>query len=168
MAGGYGMLSDYVFDDKADDIRGSSVFAVNEEDKFGKIKDVIFDQNTGKIVFLIVDAEHSKFLVPPEHVWEARHRANSFVTDLSRSQLDSLPTLNLDRLKHDNQRWRDYEAEYRASWPEWQQRPEQHTSSSIFEKFQDKIRAHRDRISGPEPQPAQSQRVDEGDQRKVS
>jgi sporulation protein YlmC with PRC-barrel domain len=148
---GYGMLTDYVFDDRANDIRGASVYAINEQDKFGKIKDVVFDQNTGKIIYLIVDADHSKFLVPPSHIWEARQRQGEFVTDLSRTQIDNLPTLDLDRLKHDNQRWRDYESEYRSSWPEWQTTATGHGApvGNRVNHFEDRIRADRERIPRP-------------------
>ena len=167
---GYGVLTDYVFDDRADDIRGASVYAINEQDKFGKIKDVVFDQNTGKIVYLIVDADHSKFLVPPSHIWEARQRQGDFVTDLSRAQIDSLPTLDMDLLKHDNQRWRDYESEYRASWPERQTTASGHGApiSNRLNRFEEKIQGHRDRISQPADTGMPPQGVDTEQQRKVS
>ena len=42
----YGMLRDYRFTDAAEDIRGSKLYGLNDE-KLGKIDDVIFDYFTG-------------------------------------------------------------------------------------------------------------------------
>src|SRR5205085_750646 len=66
----YGLLRDYRFEDlnTEDDIRGSNVYGRNDE-KLGKIDDVIFDHATGSIRFVVVDTggwfTHKKFLVPP-------------------------------------------------------------------------------------------------------
>ncbi len=44
----YGMLRDYRFRDAAEDIRGCKLYGLNDE-KLGKIDDVIFDYSTGVI-----------------------------------------------------------------------------------------------------------------------
>jgi sporulation protein YlmC with PRC-barrel domain len=70
----YGTLGDYRFADvkeAADDIRGSKVYGFNGE-KLGEIDDVIFDQDSGGIVYVVVDTggwlSSKKFLVPPREV----------------------------------------------------------------------------------------------------
>ena len=66
----YGTLRDYHFVDNesADDIRGGSkVYGLNNE-KLGKIDDVIFDHSTGQIRYVVVDTggwlSSKKFIVP--------------------------------------------------------------------------------------------------------
>ena len=49
-----GMLRDYRFTNDAEDIRGSKLYGLNDE-KLGKIDDVIFDHATGDIRYIVVD-----------------------------------------------------------------------------------------------------------------
>jgi uncharacterized protein YrrD len=62
-----GMLRDYRFTEAAEDIRGSQLYGVNDE-KLGKIDDVIFDHATGTIRYIVVDTggwlSTKKFIVP--------------------------------------------------------------------------------------------------------
>jgi uncharacterized protein YrrD len=44
----YGTLRDHRFDDDVDDIRGASLYGMDDE-KLGKIDDVIFDHGSGAI-----------------------------------------------------------------------------------------------------------------------
>ena len=67
----YGTLRDYRFtdiDEATDDIRGSKVYGFNDE-KLGKIDDVIFDHATGQIRYVVIDTgggcPSKKFIVPP-------------------------------------------------------------------------------------------------------
>jgi uncharacterized protein YrrD len=67
----YGTLRDYHFtdvDEATDDIRGAKVYGLNDE-KLGKIDDVIFDHSTGDIRYVVVDTggllSSKKFIVPP-------------------------------------------------------------------------------------------------------
>lgn len=67
----YGTLRDYRFQDTdkiRDDIRGSKVYGINDE-KLGKIDDVIFDHTMGTIRYAVVDTggwlSSKKFIVPP-------------------------------------------------------------------------------------------------------
>src|SRR5205085_5074293 len=53
----YGTLRDYRFthiDAATDDIRGSKVYGLNDE-KLGKIDDVIFNHSTGEITYVVID-----------------------------------------------------------------------------------------------------------------
>jgi sporulation protein YlmC with PRC-barrel domain len=53
----YGTLGDYRFTDTqeaATDIRGSKVYGLKDQE-LGKLDDVVFDEATGAIVFVVVD-----------------------------------------------------------------------------------------------------------------
>jgi len=69
----YGLLRDYRFEDEgtADDIRGAKIYGRDDE-KLGKIDDVIFDHTTGNIRYVVVDTggwlSSKKFLVPPDRI----------------------------------------------------------------------------------------------------
>jgi sporulation protein YlmC with PRC-barrel domain len=65
----YTTLRDYRFGRDIDDIRGSSVYGADDE-KIGKIDDVVFDSNSGQIRYLVVDTggwlTSRRFLLPPD------------------------------------------------------------------------------------------------------
>ncbi len=68
----YGTLRDYRPSEvAADDIRGSHVYGTND-DKLGKIDDIIFDHTTADIRYVVVDTggwlSSKKFLVPTERI----------------------------------------------------------------------------------------------------
>jgi uncharacterized protein YrrD len=67
----YGMLRDYRFTDAAEDIRGARLYGLNDE-KLGKIDDVIFDHSTGSIGYVVVDTggwlSTKKFVVPADRL----------------------------------------------------------------------------------------------------
>lgn len=50
----YGTLKDFRVADAAEDIRGSHLYGL-EDEKLGKIDDVIFDHSTGNIRYVVVD-----------------------------------------------------------------------------------------------------------------
>lgn len=66
----YGTLRETRFQD-LDDIRGAEVYGVNDE-KLGKIDDVIFDHSSGEIRYVVVDTggwlSSKKFLVPANRI----------------------------------------------------------------------------------------------------
>ncbi|HLV87544.1 MAG TPA: PRC-barrel domain-containing protein [Candidatus Sulfotelmatobacter sp.] len=117
----YGTLGDYRFADTkeaASDIRGSKVYGRNDEE-LGKIDDVWFDQQTGGIVYLVVDTggwlSTKKFLVPPEEVRPSLQHENDFLVDLTKQQIESFPPYDGEKLNSE-ERWADYERRYRAKW----------------------------------------------------
>src|SRR5579864_3977362 len=65
----YGTLKDLRVAEAADDIRGSHLYGLNDE-KLGKIDDVIFDHSSGNIRYIVVDTggwlSSKKFIVPAE------------------------------------------------------------------------------------------------------
>jgi uncharacterized protein YrrD len=50
----YGRLGNYQFGQTAEDIRGAALYGLNDE-KLGKIDDVIFDHSSGDIQYVVVD-----------------------------------------------------------------------------------------------------------------
>jgi uncharacterized protein YrrD len=68
----YGTLREFRFSDRdADDIRGSSVYGT-DDDKLGKIDDVIFDHSTGDIRYAVIDTggwlSTKKFIIPADRL----------------------------------------------------------------------------------------------------
>jgi hypothetical protein len=114
----HGMLRDYRFTDAAEDIRGSSLYGRNDE-KLGKIDDVIFDYSTGLIGYVVVDTggwlSTKEFLVPVDRVRSSAEHKEDFAVDLTKSQVESFPPYKELDLESDEQ-WSDYERRYRSKW----------------------------------------------------
>src|SRR5690349_22632138 len=117
----YGTLRDYRFSDTdaaKDDIRGSHVYGRDDE-KLGKIDDVIFDHASGEISYVVIDTGgwlHSKkFLVPPDRLESSAKHEDDFQVDLTKQQIESFPPYDEDALK-DDEKWGDYERKYRSKW----------------------------------------------------
>ena len=77
----FGMLREYRFADVAEDIRGSKLYGLNDE-KLGKIDDVIFDYSTGQIRYIVVDTggwlSTKKFVVPADQLRRLRRTQRRF------------------------------------------------------------------------------------------
>jgi sporulation protein YlmC with PRC-barrel domain len=114
----YGTLKDYRLSDPAEDIRGSHLYGLNDE-KLGKIDDVIFDHPTAQISYVVIDTggwlSTKKFIVPAQHMRASAKHKDDFVIDLSKKQIESFPPYNETDLESD-QLWSDYEQRYRAQW----------------------------------------------------
>lgn len=114
----HGMLRDYRFTDAAEDIRGAKLYGLDDE-KLGKIDDVIFDHSTGVIRYVVVDTggwlSTKKFLVPAERLRESTEHQDDFVVDLSKQQVEGFPPYDEAHLESDEQ-WSDYEGRYRSKW----------------------------------------------------
>ena len=116
----YGLLQGYRFDDEgtADDIRGSQVYGRNDE-KLGKIEDVIFDHSTGAIRYVVVDTggwfSHKKFLVPPHRLHSAAEHYGDFAVNLDKSQIETLPPYHEPDLQS-QEKWKRYEKRYDTAW----------------------------------------------------
>ena len=111
-----GTLRDFRFENSSDDIRGATLYGRDDE-KLGKIHDVIFDHSTGALRYLVVDTGgwlHSKqFLVPADRV-RPRGDSDEFVLDLSKKQVENFPPYDESCLS-DDKRWNEYECEYRGA-----------------------------------------------------
>jgi hypothetical protein len=114
----YGVLGKYQFPESKEDIRGAHVYGKNDE-KLGKIKDVIFDHTTGDIGYAVVDTggwlKSKEFLVPANQLRVAAEHRDEFECDCTKQQIESFPAYHQEDLKSED-RWRDYEGRYRAKW----------------------------------------------------
>lgn len=117
----YRTLGNYRFsstEDAADDIRGCKIYGLNDE-KLGEVDDVIFDQASGAIVFVIVDTggwlTSKKFIVPPEEIGPSLRHKDDFQVDLTKDQIEGFPPYDSARLSSE-ERWADYEKRYRSNW----------------------------------------------------
>ncbi|HUK25679.1 MAG TPA: PRC-barrel domain-containing protein [Terriglobales bacterium] len=119
----YGTLGDYRFSDAQDaasDIRGASVYGSNDH-KLGEIDDVIFDQATGGIVYVVVDTggwlSSRKFIVPPGRLRPSMQHENDFLVNLSKEQIENFPPYDGTAVTSE-EKWADYERRYRSKWVE--------------------------------------------------
>jgi sporulation protein YlmC with PRC-barrel domain len=114
----HGMLRDYRFTDAAEDIRGSKLYGSNNE-KLGKIDDVIFDHTSGVIRYVVVDTggwlSTKKFLVPADRLRASAEHQDDFTVDVSKEQIEGFPPYDESHLESDDQ-FADYEGRYRSKW----------------------------------------------------
>lgn len=127
----YGRLKEYRFSgtEAADDIRGAKVYGL-EDEKIGKIDDVIFDHGTGDIEYAVVDTggwlSSKKFIVPPERLRPSAKHENDYEISASKEQIESLPRYDENDVESQD-RWKDYEKSYKAAWHDG---PVQHRKGS--------------------------------------
>jgi sporulation protein YlmC with PRC-barrel domain len=119
----YGTLGDYRFSDTQEaalDIRGAKVYGPKDQ-KLGEIDDVIFDEATGAIVFVVVDTggwlSTKRFIVPPQEIRPSLQHEDDFLVDLTKEQIESFPPYDRAALTSEEQ-WADYEQRYRSKWVE--------------------------------------------------
>ena len=118
----YGTLREYRFSGDVDDIRGASLYGINDE-KLGKIDDVIFNHGNGAVQYVVVDSggwlSSKKFLVPPDGIRAYGKDQDDFYVDMTKKQIEALPRYDEDTFKNDksdNERdWSDYDGRYRKS-----------------------------------------------------
>lgn len=113
----YGILGTTSLVESADDIRGSHLYGVNDE-KLGKIDDVIFDHSTGDIQYVVVDTgwlKSKKFIVPARGLRASQKHKDDFEANLSKEQVESFPPYKESDLESES-KWNDYEGRYRAKW----------------------------------------------------
>jgi sporulation protein YlmC with PRC-barrel domain len=127
----YGLLRDYRFDDEgtAEDIRGSKLYGLNDE-KLGKIDDVIFDHSSGSIRYVVVDTggwlSGKKFLVQPQRIRASSRHKDDFEISATKEQIERLPEYKESDLESD-ENWKKYEKRYEAAWDDG---PLQHRKGS--------------------------------------
>lgn len=115
----YGVLRDYKFEN-VEDVRGAEVYGVNNE-KLGKIDDIIFNHSTGEIRYVIVDTggwlKSKRFLVPANRIEPYGNHDDKFYAELDQKRIQMLPEFNDDTLKSENE-WANYEGRYHDRWNE--------------------------------------------------
>jgi len=87
----YGMLKDTVIAGSAEDIRGTHLSGANDE-KLGKISDVIFDHSTADIRYIVVETgwlHTKKFLVPAEAIRVSSRHEDDFEANLTKQQIEN-------------------------------------------------------------------------------
>lgn len=114
----YGTLKGNPVGETAEDIRGSHLYGANDE-KLGKIDDVIFDHSTGDIRYIVVDTggwlSSKKFIVPAQGIRASAKHENDFQASLTKPQIESFPPYNESDLESES-KWQGYESRYRAKW----------------------------------------------------
>ncbi len=114
----YGMLRDYRFIGDVDDIRGASLYGAND-DKLGKIDDVIFDHATGTIQYAVVDTggwlSTKKFLVPADRIRPYAKDEKGFAIDATKKQIESLPKYDENAFGTAAD-WNQYDKQHREAW----------------------------------------------------
>jgi len=111
----YGLLENYKFAEAADDIRGATLYGRDDE-KLGKIDDVIFDHGTGDIGYVVVDTgwlTTKKFIVPADGLRASPKHEDGFVCHLTREQIEGFPPYDKTDLASE-EKWSNYEGRYRS------------------------------------------------------
>lgn len=116
----YGLLRNYRFEDlnTEDDIRGATIYGRNDE-KLGKVDDVVFDHSTGSIKYVVVDSggwfSSKKFLVPSHRLHASAEHDGDFAANLDKQQIESLPVYKESDLDSED-RWKTYERQFDDAW----------------------------------------------------
>jgi hypothetical protein len=117
----YGTLGDYRFtdlNDAADDIRGANVYGPDDE-KLGKIDDVIFDHASGGITYVVIDTggwlSSKKFIVPPNELHPSLQHRDDYRVELSKERIETFLPYDGTAVTNE-ERWADYEKRYRSNW----------------------------------------------------
>jgi len=119
----YALLGDYRFGNAAEDIRGAALYGFDDkgqdDEKLGKIQDVIFDHSTGEIGYVVVDTggwlTTDEFIVPADRLRPSGKHDGQFACDLTKKQVESFPPYD-EKVLHEQEKWTDYEDRYRAKW----------------------------------------------------
>ena len=113
-----GTLSNYPLTESTEDVRGAKLYGT-EDEKLGKIDDVIFDHSTGNINYIVVDTggwlSTKEFVVPANRLRASHKHEGDFAVDLTKQQIESFPPYNEKDLSSED-KWNDYEGKYRSKW----------------------------------------------------
>ncbi len=108
-------LRDIRFANREDDIRGATLYGVDNE-KLGRIDDVIFEHASGLIRYAVVDTggwlSHRQVLVPAGRVHNYEPEPGAFQVDMVKKHVQRLPEFDRSLLRSADD-WRDYERHYR-------------------------------------------------------
>lgn len=125
----YGTLRNFRFTDESEDIRGANIYGVNDE-KLGKIDDVILDHTSGTVRYAVVDTggwlSSRKFLVPANRIEPYHRDKNDFYVGLDKSRIEQFPPYDEKSLASEKD-WGEYETRYQKAWTE---APVQHREGS--------------------------------------
>ena len=115
----FGTLKSFRFSEgDAEDIRGAAIYGLNDE-KLGKIDDVIFDHTTGDIHYAVIDTggwlSSKKFIISAARLSPSAKHNDDYDIALTKDQVEAFPPYNeKDVESHEN--WKNYEQQYKKSW----------------------------------------------------
>lgn len=113
-------LSDYKFEDAADDVRGANLYGENDE-KLGTIDDVVLDHSNGGIRYVVIDSNGwlpgGKYIIPAHRIQPYHKHENDFYADLDKERIKMFPPYDKKALESEES-WRNYEDRYEAVWTE--------------------------------------------------
>jgi sporulation protein YlmC with PRC-barrel domain len=115
----YGTLRDFKFKNDEEDIRGAVVYGADNE-KLGKIEDVVFDHDSGNIKYVVIDSggwfRHKLFLVPANRIHGYDKDKDAFQVDLVKDQIqEDFPAYDRDKMQTE-QDFADYEKAILGVW----------------------------------------------------
>ena len=114
----FGTLRDVGVGGDIDDIRGTTVYGL-EDEKIGKIDDVIVDHDTGEVRYAVVDSggwlKSHKFLVPADRIARRGDKDDEFVVPVTKQQIEAFPPYDESLLKSEGD-WATFDADYKANW----------------------------------------------------
>lgn len=113
-------LSDYKFENNADDVRGANLYGENNE-KLGTIEDAVLDHSNGAIRYVVIDSNGwlpgGKYIIPAHRVQPYHKNKNDFYADLDKERIKMFPPYDKKALESEES-WRSYEDRYEAVWTE--------------------------------------------------
>ena len=114
----FGTLRDYRFAQEVGDIRGAELYGANDE-KLGKIDDVIFDHTSGTLLYAVVDTggwlKSNKFLVPSNQIFARPNNEDDFAVNLTKEQIERFPEFD-EKTTENGENFRDYEGRYHKEY----------------------------------------------------
>jgi sporulation protein YlmC with PRC-barrel domain len=113
----YGTLANYKLP-VADDVRGSTVYGL-EDEKIGKLDDVILDHSTGEVQYAVVDSggwlTSHKFLVPADRIFSYAKSPGDFIVDVTKQQIKEFPAYDEKHLETEDG-WKRFRDAYDKGW----------------------------------------------------
>jgi hypothetical protein len=113
----------------AEDVRGATVYGL-EDEKIGKLDDVILDHSTGDIKYAVVDSggwlKSHKFLVPADRIFPYSKSPGDFVVGVTKQQIKEFPPYD-EKMLESQDDWKRYRETYDRGW---QDSPVQHQHGS--------------------------------------
>ncbi|HKU22792.1 MAG TPA: PRC-barrel domain-containing protein, partial [Terriglobales bacterium] len=109
----YGTLRNFKLPVAAD-VRGSTIYGL-EDEKIGKLDDVILDHSTGEVKYAVVDSggwlKSHKFLVPADRIFSYTKSPGDFVVGVTKQQIKEFPVYDEKTLASD-EGWKRFQEEY--------------------------------------------------------
>jgi hypothetical protein len=113
----YGTLRNFKLPVAAD-VRGSTVYGL-EDERIGKLDDVILDHSTGEVKYAVVDSggwlKSHKFLVPADRIFPYAKSPGDFVVGVTGQQIKEFPVYDEKTLESADS-WKRFQDDYDRGW----------------------------------------------------